>query len=526
MGKRLPVGIQDFRTIIEEGYLYVDKTESIYNFIQSGRIYFLSRPRRFGKTLLVSVLECLFKGERDLFKGLWIEDKWDWNETYPVIRLDMSSINIHTKEEVRPKIINRIKDIAQVKEISGINEIDHAEAFRSLIHLLCQKHNKKAVILIDEYDSPIISNLNNIENAKQIRDEIRDFYRVLKSEEASLRFIFLTGVSKFSKAGVFSALNNLADITLDARFATMLGVTQVELESYFEDYITELAESEGINRDELIEKIKWWYNGFCFDGKNGAKETNLVYNPFSTLLFFSQQAFQHYWFATGSPKFLIDLLKQNNYPISNLENKIIKLSRIDSYEPENLNILALLFQTGYLTIKGSIDKETVLLSYPNYEVESVFLEEISVNYIGQIAADNIGEAILKTAMYLKQGNIDGFIEILEGIYADIPYDITDKIKDKEQYYQTAGYLVLKLLGLKAGAEVRSNKGRIDLVVEVEDKVYIIELKINGREDAALEQITSCGYAQRYQGSGKAVYLVGIGFDVNKRNISGYKAVMA
>ncbi len=523
MTKRLPVGIQDFRTIREEGYLYLDKTENIYNLIQSGRIYFLSRPRRFGKTLLVSTLECLFKGERELFSGLWIEEKWDWEDTYPVIRLDMSSINIHTKEEVRAKIINRIKDIARVKEISGINEIDHTEAFRSLIQQLYEKYNKKVVVLIDEYDSPIISNLDDIGKAKDIREEIRDFYRVLKSEEASLRFIFLTGVSKFSRAGVFSALNNLNDITLDERFAVMLGITQSELEKYFNEEINLLAERAGVDRRRIIEKIRYWYNGFCFDGENGAREENKVYNPFSTLLLFNKNSFQNYWFDSGSPKFLLDLLKYNEYDISKVDTMEAGSMQFNSYEPEDLKIETLLLQTGYLTIKDKITEGIYVLGFPNYEIKESFTAYL-IDAYGSISRGESQVYIYKMRKDLEQEvpAFEEFFEKIKAFFSSIPYDIHDKIKNKEQYYQSIIYAVLAMLGLEVRGEIRVAKGRIDLMFELNRRAFIIECKLNAEAEEAIEQIKKQGYADGFAGKVEKTYLIGIGLDTEERNISSCK----
>jgi len=519
--RKLPVGIQDFRTIREEGYLYLDKTEYIYNLIQSGKIYFLSRPRRFGKTLLVSTLECLFKGERELFKGLWIEDNWDWDKSWPVIRLDMSSILIKTAEEVSSKIINRIKGIAQMHGISQINETDHAEAFRSLIQLLSQKHNKKVVVLIDEYDSPIISNLNDIDKAKAIREEIRDFYRVLKSEEASLRFIFLTGVSKFSKAGVFSALNNLEDITVSNISCRMLGITQAELEDRFSEYINELSKKNKESREDTVERIKEWYNGFCFD--IDALEENKVYNPFSTLLLFKQQAFRNYWFESGSPKFLLDLLKANEYDISEFEELEAGGIEFNSYEPDDLKIDALLLQTGYLTIKKRIANEIYVLGFPNKEIKESFNAYL-IDAYGSVSRGKAQVYVYKMRKMLEnpEPEFEEFLEQLKVFFAKIPYDIHDRIKDKEQYYQSIIYAVLAMLGLEVRGEVRVSKGRIDLMFELNQRAFIIECKLNASAEEAIEQIKKQGYADAYQNKVEKTYLIGISLDTQERNISDYK----
>ncbi len=520
--KTLPIGVQDFAKLIRENRIYIDKTHDLYNIIKKGDVYFLSRPRRFGKSLMISTLNYLFKGEKELFKGLWIEDKWDWEDKYPVIKLDFGAVSIKSEADVSKKIIYLLKGICEAEgiDVGEIGTDEYGEGLSRVISKLKEKYKKNVVVLIDEYDSPIISNLDDIEKAKNIRDLMREFYKQLKASEANIRFLLLTGVSKFSKAGVFSALNNLMDLTLSPLASTVCGITQRELEEYFKEGIDDIAQRKGIDREELLSQIKKWYNGYCFDLENGPNEENKVYNPFSTLNFFFNRIFNCYWYATGAPKFLIDLLKKNRYPIESLENTITRVMRIDSYEPENLNILALLFQTGYLTIKDVLG-QSVELDYPNYEVRSAFVEGISAEYLGQVAADSFGEGIIKTREYLEAGKIEEFVEVLRAIYASIPYDITDKIKDKEQYYQTSAYLIFRMLGLEVDAEVRTNRGRIDIVVELKDKVYIIEMKIGDNAQDALRQIKEKGYADRYRGEGKEIILLGIGFDIESRNISDY-----
>ena len=518
MMQKLPIGIQDFRTIREEGYLYLDKTEDIFNLIRLGKIYFLSRPRRFGKTLLVSTMECLFKGERELFKGLWIEDKWDWDDVYPVVRLDMSSILIEKAEDVDTAICAELRNKAEEEKIE-ITGNDRVEIFKSLIRRLRNKYQKKIVVLIDEYDAPIISNLDDIDKAKTIRDKIRNFYRVLKSEEAGLRFIFLTGVSKFSKAGVFSALNNLQDITIDSRFATMLGITQEEIEKYFEKHISALAQKQGISKEDTLERIRNWYNGFCFDGE--AKEASRVYNPFSTLLLFVQQAFRNYWFDSGSPKFLIDLLKQNEYDISRLDKLEAGAISFNAYEPEDLKIEALLLQTGYLTIKRHIEGEIYELGFPNKEIKECFSAYI-IDAYGSLDRGESQVYVYKMRKALEQDppDFERFMDKIKAFFAGIPYDIHDKIKAKEQYYQTIIYAVLAMLGLEVRGEIRVSRGRIDLMFKLGRAAFIIECKLNAPAEDALKQIKEKGYMDAYSAENK-LYLIGISLDTFEKNIKEY-----
>ena len=309
--KKLPIGIQNIREILEEGYLYVDKTEYIYRLITGNKYIFLSRPRRFGKSLLISTIEEIFRGNRELFKGLWIYDSdYDWVE-YPVIKLDMSNISMFSSDALLRSLL---KQILFQERLLGLDIKDDVPqtAFDTTIKEAYLKYSRKVVILIDEYDAPIISVLDDTEKALEIRDVLRGFYRVIKANDEYIKFAMLTGVSRFSRAGVFSALNNLRDITIQPDYALMLGITQEELERYFSGYIELLAEKEGMSYEDMLEKIRFWYNGFCFDGDK-PRDDRRVYNPFSTLLLFENRAFSNYWFESGTPKFLIDLIIKNKH---------------------------------------------------------------------------------------------------------------------------------------------------------------------------------------------------------------------
>jgi len=518
--QKLPVGIQDFRKIQEGGYLYLDKTEYIYNLIDIGEIYFLARPRRFGKTLLVSVMECLFKGERELFKGLWIEDKWDWQKSYPVIRLDMSSVPIRNREEADKLLSNKIESIAEDMGVE-IRGDKSSEKFAMLIKKLNKKYSQKVVVLIDEYDSPIIKNLDDIARAKEIREEVRDFYQVLKSEEASLRFIFLTGVSKFSRAGVFSALNNMQDITIASSSSKMLGITQTELEEKFRDYIDVLAEKNKTSREDIIKRVRQWYNGFCFDPE--PSDENRVYNPFSTLLLFTQQQFNNYWFESGSPKFLIDLLKSRGYDLKRLDKMEIGGIEFNSYEPEDLKIEALLLQTGYLTLIKRIDERMYEIGYPNKEIKESFNAYLLDAY-GVVGRGDSQVYVYKMRKMLEETppDFDGFIEKINEFLEKIPYDMADRLKDKEQYYQNMLYLIISMLGLEVYGELKIAKGRLDLIFEINRQGFILELKINKGADDAIEQIKQKDYAAVYRGKVEKTYLVGIGISVEERKITDWK----
>ena len=370
--KKLPLSIQVFSKLIEGDYLYIDKTRDIYNlFAEGGQYYFLSRPRRFGKSLLISTLGEIFSGNKELFKGLWIYDKIEWIK-YPVIQLDLSKVSFKTPEILENALGMWVEKIAADFNI----QLDHGlflkEKFGQLLEKMSQK--QKVVILVDEYDKPIIEFMeaDEIETAKKNRAVLKSFFSVLKGSDAFLRFVFFTGVSKFSRVSVFSDLNNLRDITLSKQFALLLGYTETELMHYFEPHITQLADEAGISKQQLSKEIRHWYNGYSWDGKN------FVYNPFSILNLFTEKSFENFWFASVTPTFLIKLIMRKQSEIREFENLPVQSYTFDSHDIENIDIAALLFQTGYLTIKeittkGITKVKTYHLSYPNKEVRDSFL---------------------------------------------------------------------------------------------------------------------------------------------------------
>ncbi|HFD39159.1 MAG TPA: AAA family ATPase [Anaerolineae bacterium] len=512
MLKPLPVGIQTFRDIIEGGFLYVDKTPWIYDMIRYPKgMYFVSRPRRFGKSLLLSTLKEIFEGNRDLFRGLWLYDSdYNW-QPHPVIRLDFSLHQADTAAELKQSIARNLIRIARQYEIE-LEGGEYYGLFEDLIFQLATRN--KVVVLIDEYDKPIIDHIEDTAKARRMRDVLRGFYTIIKGMDEYLRFVLLTGVSKFSKVGVFSGLNNLKDITLDDRFSALLGMTQQEVEENFGGYIDRLAEKKGIDRQEVLSRIAHWYDGFCF-----SKQCLSVYNPFSILLVFDAQDFRNFWFETGTPTFLIRLIKKKRYDIRRLDHLEIDELAFSSYNVDNLRILPLLFQTGYLTIKGYTPETRLYrLGYPNYEVENAFLHYLLADFS---PVDN-GE----TASYLwqligalRQQDFETFFEVLQTFFAGIPYDIQIR---RERYYQTVFYLIFKLLGLRVGAEVRTRRGRIDAVIELEEGVFLFEFKLDGDAEAALAQIKERGYAEPYRQPNRDVYLIGVGFDLSDGRIAAWQ----
>jgi hypothetical protein len=514
--KKLPLNLQTFSKLVKGNYIYVDKTKWIYNLISGGGEYFfLSRPRRFGKSLLISTLAEIFSGNKELFKGLWIYDKIEWTQ-YPVIHLDFSKITFQNPEMLEQALNNRIEEIAADYNIQLDHELFLKEKFGKLLEKMSQK--QKVVILIDEYDKPMIEYMeaDEIEMAIEIRKVLKGFFGIIKGSDAFLRFVFITGVSKFSKVSVFSDLNNLRDITLSQEFSTMLGYTEGELTLYFDPYIEQLAPGLEMEKDLLLKEIKQRYNGYSWDGKN------FVYNPFSILNLFTENSFGNFWFSSGPPTFLIKLIKNRQSTLMELENIPVQSYTFDSYDIENMDIAALLFQTGYLTIKkittkGRIKIKTYHLSYPNQEVRDSFLSHLLGEYtrkdlsVGARLLERINEAV-------EAGDVDRFVQQIKSLFASIPYHIF--IGEREAYYHSIIYLVLSLNGAAVKTEDPTNIGRIDAVLETRNKIYIMEFKV-GSEQEALGQIKEMKYYEKYLGKGKEIVLMGIGFDPEKRNIGNY-----
>ncbi len=513
--KNLPIGVQTFSKLINGDYLYIDKTRDIYNlFAEGGQYYFLSRPRRFGKSLLITTLAEIFSGNKELFKGLWIYDKIEWTQ-YPVIHLDLSKISFKTPEVLEKALETRIEKIAADFNIRLDHDLFFKEKFGQLLEKMSQK--QKVVILIDEYDKPMIEYIEaeEIEKANQIRKVLKNFYGVIKASDASLRFVFITGVSKFSKVSVFSDLNNLRDITLSEQFAALLGYTEMELQHYFEPYLKEMIAETGNSRSQLLEKIRKWYNGYSWDGRN------FVYNPFSILNLFTEKTFGNFWFSTGTPTFLIQLIKNQQADIMEFENLPVNSFTFDSYDIENMEIAALLFQTGYLTVKEiAIENEekTYELSYPNHEVRNSFLTHLLGMYTQKKIGSHI-RLVKDMGKAVEAGDLDRFIQKIKSLFASIPYHIF--IGEREAYYHSIIYLVLSLSGVTVRPEEPTNIGRIDAVMETGNKIYIMEFKM-GSELEALAQIKEMKYYEKYLNSGKQIVLMGIGFDAEKRNIGNYK----
>ena len=508
--KKLPIGLSSFSEIRENNYLYVDKTPFIAS-LDEQKYYFLSRPRRFGKTLLLDTIAQAYLGKKDLFKGLYLENNWNWQQSHPIIKISFSSGSFSTEGELDMRIKEILSSYARECKIT-LEATTHGGQLGELILKLQQKYAHNVVILIDEYDKPILDAIDNDVLAVKNREILKGLYGTLKDFDSSLKLVFITGVTKFAKAGIFSNLNNLEDITFHRKYADICGYTQNDIETTFKDYLHDVDFTE----------LKSWYNGYNFLGNEAQK----VYNPFDILLFIDKgKVYKNYWFETGTPSFLIKLLQKNQYYFPNLEAAFVKDDSLSSFDVENLSLITLLFQAGYLTIKEEVKVGTqigYILSYPNLEVKASINDQLAA--IGtklEIKDANIS----RLAKCLLQTDLDELPDIFRSYFASIPNDWyrNNNIQDYEGFYASIVYSYFCALGYDVIAEDATNTARIDLTVELPDKILILEFKLlkNGDAISALKQIKDKKYADKYKTRGKPIHLMGVSFDHETRNIHDF-----
>jgi len=509
--KKLPIGIQTFRELIEEGYYYVDKTEFIHNLVSLKKYFFLSRPRRFGKSLFLSTLKSAFNGEKELFKGLYLENNWDWSKKYPILYISFGGVT-EGKSELKIMLQELLDCWKREYQIKKLDSRSIRGQFSEIIELLHNKFNKKVVILIDEYDKPILDMINKPNLAVEVRDELKNFYSVIKDSDQYLKFVFLTGVTKFSKVSLFSGLNNLEDITLHQDYSDICGYTQNDIETVFKERLFLNDKDKKVD----LERLKLWYNGYNFLGEK-------VYNPFDILLFFSNHnIYKTYWFETATPTFLIKLLMKNRYFIPDLEHIEVGERVIGSFDVDKINLETLLFQTGYLTIDRVIEKFGNIiykLKYPNQEVRS------SLNsYIFDYLVDkDITPFQSKFYDLISEDRIDEFKSAFFSLFASIPNDNYRKneIANYEGYYASVLYSYFAGMGVEFIAEDVTNKGYIDMTLFFEDRAYILEFKVlnsTPKTNTALKQIKTKKYYEKYLSKYDKIYQIGIIFSKKKRNI--------
>ena len=513
--KLYPIGIQTFERIRKEDKLYIDKTEYIYRMAHtSGTYFFLGRPRRFGKSLLVTTMQSYFEGKKELFKGLAIEKlEKEWTE-YPVLHFDMSGGKHMDKEQLEEYLDYRLQEEEKkwgvTKRVKGANN-----RLIDLINTAYEKSGKQVVVLIDEYDAPMLDVVHEKEQLDMLRNMMRNFYSPLKYSEAKLRFVFLTGITKFSQVSIFSELNNIINISMNDEYAGICGITKEELLTQMSEDIDELAKSQELTREETIAELKENYDGYHFSAKSPD-----VYNPFSLLNCFSTREFGAYWFSSGTPTYLIKMMRKFKVMPTNISKMYAKSSAFDAPTENMTAITPLLYQSGYLTIKG-YDKFSKLytLDLPNKEIKVGLFESLLPNYLEGMFAQNGDVAIAQMSVLIRQDNMDGALQLLQTFLGTVPYC---NVTNYEGHYQQMLYIIFSLLtGYVVDVEVHTPKGRLDIVMLTHTRLYIIELKLNKNAQAALQQINLKNYAQRFAVCGKPVSKVGINFDSTTGNIEDW-----
>ena len=512
--KKLPLGIQNFREIIEENHVYVDKTMYVHKLITEGKSYFLSRPRRFGKSLLLDTIAEVFRGNKELFKGLWIYDSDYDFKSYPVLKLDLSNVDNSTPAVFKKSLINLLRRRARDEGVE-IGDETPADSFTDLIEGMYGQYNQKVVVLIDEYDVPILDHITEIETAEANRDILRGIFKALKSLDSHIKFIFFTGVSKFTRTSIFSSLNNVADITMLKKYSDICGIPIGELDYYFGDHIKNLeAKKVFESHFDIRETILAWYDGYSWNS-----ETKLL-NPYALLSFFHSEEIKSFWYVSGSPKFLIDLIKKSPESVPKLQNPIISERDMDAVDLANLDITSLLFQTGYLTVSKVVyirATPAYELEIPNLEVREAFFTSITAG-LTENRHDVASGAFRQIDTALSSGDMQTILKVLRSLFSSIPYQLHI---NAEAYYHSIFYAVMNVLGFKIHAEMSVSMGRIDAVLELGDKVYVFEFKYkhcppDADEDKkrklsakaleiGMKQLKEKGYADKFVGSGKTVY---------------------
>ena len=509
MSKTYPIGIQNFESLRNDNYFYVDKTKLIYQLARSGRYYFLSRPRRFGKSLLISTLEAYFEGKKELFKGLAIENlEKDWIK-YPILHLDLN-IEKYNSPDSLDKILNDKLEYWESIYGTRPSETSFSLRFAGIVRRAYEQTGQRVAILVDEYDKPMLQSIGNEELQRSFRDTLKPFYGVLKSMDGCIKFALLTGVTKFGKISVFSDLNNLNDISMDERYIEICGITEKEIHENLEDELHELARRQKMTYDEVCKELKE-----CYDGYHFVEDSIGLYNPFSLLNTFDKMKFGSYWFETGTPTYLVELLKQNHYSLQRIAHEETDADVLNSIDSAYQNPVPVIYQSGYLTIKG-YDRRFGMyrLGFPNREVEEGFIKFL-LPYYANVDKIESPFQISKFVHEVEQGDYDAFFRRLQSFFADTPYEL---VRDLELHYQNVLFIVFKLIGFYVKAEYHTSEGRIDLILQTDQFVYIMEFKLDGTAEEAIKQINDKHYAQAFNADKRKLYKIGINFSNKTRNI--------
>ena len=507
--KIYPIGIQNFEKIRNDGYLYIDKTALMYQMVKTGSYYFLSRPRRFGKSLLISTLEAYFQGKKELFTGLAVERlEKDWIK-YPILHLDLNIEKYDTPESL-DNILE--KSLTAWEKLYGAEPSERSSSLRfaGIIERACKQAGQRVVILVDEYDKPMLQAIGNEKLQKQFRDTLKPFYGALKTMDGYIKFAFLTGVTKFGKVSVFSDLNNLDDISMRKDYVEICGVSDQELHENLDIELHEFAETQGLSYDKLCTKLKEYYDGYHFTHNSIG-----IYNPFSLLNAFKYKEFGSYWFETGTPTYLVKLLKKHHYDLERMAHEETDAQVLNSIDSESTNPIPVIYQSGYLTIKGYDERFGIYrLGFPNREVEEGFIRFLLPFYANVNKVESPFE-VQKFVREVETGDYDSFLHRLQSFFADTTYEV---IREQELHYENVLFIVFKLVGFYTKVEYHTNNGRVDLILQTDKFIYIMEFKLNGTAEEALQQINNKRYALPFEADGRKLFKIGINFSEKTRNI--------
>ncbi len=506
---KYPIGIQTFADIRENNFVYVDKSAFVYDLAQQNKYYFLSRPRRFGKSLLISTLESYFLGKKELFKGLAIEKlETEWTK-YPVFRIDLNTERYETLQDLNI-ILNDILSKWEAVYGSSPSEQSFSRRFSGIVQRACEQTGEKVVILVDEYDKPLLQTIDKPEVHEAYRNMLKAFYGVLKSQDQYIRFGFLTGVTKFSHVSVFSDLNNLNDISMDEKYVSLCGISEDELHVFFESSIRELATANNMTYEEACAKLREQYDGYHF-----CEDSVGIYNPFSLLNTFAKKKFRDYWFETGTPTFLLKLLERNHYELSDLQGVKVDVTGLNNVDNMYSDPTPVLYQSGYLTIKDyEPDMGIYTLAYPNGEVERGFTRALVPFYTSMTSKTTVS-FLTGFISDVKTGKPEDFLLRLQTILSDNDYRIVGKM---ELYFQNVLYVIFKMLGFYIDVERATSNGRMDITIRTKDYIYILELKLDGTAEDALRQIKDKQYDRPFRADGRKIFLIGVNFSSQTRTI--------
>ncbi len=508
-----PIGVQNFESIRQGGYVYVDKTALVHRLVTTGKYYFLSRPRRFGKSLLVSTLEAYFQGKKELFTGLALE-KWEkvWN-SYPILHLDLSGKEYNTMDDLDVRLD---RHLSQWENSFGFEKrYPMADArFSDIIDAAYEKTGKPVVILIDEYDNPLLDTAGNEPLREAFRSRLQGFYSVMKSQDGKLRFGFLTGVTKLGKLSIFSGLNNLKDISMDHRYTDICGISETDLHAYFDDSVQEMASTNGMSKEECYAQLKDYYDGYHFSAKCPD-----IYNPFSLLSALDQQEFKDYWYETGTPTFVVKSLRQGKFNLEDLTLEGVPASALGGVNADDSDPIPVLYQSGYLTIRSYDERrQRYSLKYPNQEVERGFMECLAKTYIPTASYYSPFD-VQKFVDDFENGDAEGLMRRFEAFFADANYEIVGGV---ELYFQNTMYVMCKLMGQFVQVERHTSNGRMDILVQTEKYIYVMELKMDASADEALQQIEDKDYAKPFAADPRKLFRIGVNFSSTTRRIEEWK----